>query len=143
MSLTVEQLQASAASAASLDAAVRDHLSMIDTKLREGDRMFGRNIVEISLNINFNIPGLELADQQRYIYSNIINSLRSRNFEVSIILEEDATTLFIAFDVGFDQASLDAMNKTIRQIKIHPEEVKLFMEEGLEKVKEARAAKKQ
>lgn len=113
MSLTADSLQSSAGGTARMEAVARELLAMVDTKIREADRKFGLNIVTVDIASEFNIPGLSKQDQQRFVYSSLIKSLKDRGFAARANLTESGTTLFVRFVIEFNQAEIDAMNKIV------------------------------
>ena len=131
MSLKVSQLQQSSGIGARMEAVIRETLNMIDTRVREADRAFGRNVVDIELETAFAIPGLAKQDQQRYVYSKVISSLGERGFEARITLGETKTMLLVAYTIDFSKKELDAMNKVIKNARLNtPEEVTQFCQGG-------------
>lgn len=118
MSLKVGQLQQSTGIGARMESILRETLNLVDTRIREADRYFGRNVVSIEIDTSFAIPGLAKKDQQRYVYSRIISSLKERGFEVRITLEDGKTVLYVAFTIDFSEEELKAMNQLIRSTRL-------------------------
>lgn len=130
MSLRADQLKKLGGSRAALDAIVREQLAMIDSRIQNSDRVFGRNVVHIDLGTSFSIPGLSKMDEQRFVYSSIISSLIKRGFEVRIVLEEDNTTLLVIYTIEFGQADVDQMNKVIRGCSLRRDQVEEYCKKG-------------
>lgn len=130
MSLRPEALQTSVASIAALEAIVREQLAMIDTRIRESDRKMGRNVIVIDLTDNFGIPGLDVREQQRFVYSSIISNLQKRGFETKIRLptkREPTTSVYVAYTVEFNPEEVSAMSAVLSQAQIRAgEEVEKF-----------------
>lgn len=139
MSVVIKDLQNTGGAVSRLDGIAREWLGVIDSKLREAERTFGRNVVCVELATSFDIPGLDISDQQRYIYTEIIRSLTKREFECSLLLGELATELYICFEVGFSDEELAAMNSVIRNSVLRSDtEVDLFARKGMAEVKKFR-----
>jgi len=130
MSIAVQDLQTSIVNTSALEAQVREHLNMIDNRLREAERTFGRNVLVVKLPATFGIPGLDKMEQQRFVYSEIIDSLRKRGFEVRIWLGRDAAALYVAYVVTFKPEQVDAMSAIIREAVIDAGDVPGFMTPG-------------
>ncbi len=130
MSITAAQLGKTGARGKELELIVREHLAIIDDRLLKADRTWGRNVVPYELPLSFPIPGLDKKSAQRIIYTAILRSLDERLFEVRILLENDKTTLYIAWMTDLDVAEVEAMNALIRARRIVPDEVKIFVEQG-------------
>ena len=126
MALRADQLKQTAISTSALESIVREQLRMIDTKIQNSDKTFGRNVVRVELETSFSIPGLAKSEQQRYVYSKLLQSIAERGFEVKIVLDQTYTCLYIAYTLEFDQAQLDAMNTIIRNGSLRPEQVDAF-----------------
>lgn len=127
MSVKVGDLQTTIVNTSSLEAQVREHLHMIDDKLRGADRTFGRNILRVKLPATFGIPGLDPMEQQRFVYSEILDSLQKRGFEARIWLGKDSAELFIAYIVTFNPEQIEAMSAIIRNSVISAEDIPKFM----------------
>lgn len=128
MAMTVSDLQSALAGTAALEHQLREWLQLIDNKIRDADRVFGRNVITVDLPVSFGIPGLDKKEQQRYIYCNILLSLRKRGFEVRILLNDDTTRLYIAFTISFTPEQLETMSAVIRDSLIRPAQVAAFFE---------------
>ena len=119
MSLKVAELQTLGVSTKSVQVVIKDHLNIIDTKIREADRVFGWNVITYDLPADFAIPSMGKPEQQRFVYSNIISSLRERGFKVAIVLGSSMARLFIGYIVEFSREEVEAMTKTIQSCLIH------------------------
>ncbi len=126
MALRVEELQTAVVSTATLEGLVRERLQMIDIKIREADRVFGRNVIIVDLAVEFGVPGLDKREQQRFVYSKIIESLKQRRFDVKIWLGQDTTRLFIAYTIKFNAEQKAAMSEIIRETRIEREQIEVF-----------------
>ncbi len=131
MALTAEKLSKSGARGKEIDLIIREQLQMIDDRLLRAERKWGRNVVTHDLPIQFTIPGLEKKDAQRIVYSSILRSLERRKFEVCLCLEENRSTLYIAWVTDLDVDEVEAMNALILSKRIQPEQVPQFMTSGL------------
>jgi hypothetical protein len=118
MSVTAAQLSKSGAKGKDLDGAIREQIQIIDDKLLKADKTWGRNVLTCSLPVDFSILGLTKKDAQRIMYSSILRNLDKRGFETRIILEDHATTLFIAWKTDLDTAEIEAMNSVIRNKRL-------------------------
>lgn len=123
MSLRAEDLKKSTATASAYEAVVKERLRMIDTAIQSAPRAFGRNVVKVSLDANFSLPGLDPREQQRYVYSEIIQSLKKRGFEVHILLDRRGAELYVAYEISFDQREVDAMNQILGKAMIEAADV--------------------
>lgn len=131
MALRAQDLRTSAVNTSALEDRAREHINMVDARIREADRTFGRNVVRVKLPASFGVPGLEKTEQQRFIYSEIINSLRKRGFEVRIWLGKESAELLIAYVVAFNAEQLAAMTAIVRDAVIRPEEIADFIDPPL------------
>lgn len=116
MSLTVEALRKQGVSANHMDTVIRDNLNRIDKEIQSMPPHFGMNRFEIELPQYFpSLKGLEKSDQQRVVYSAIIDSLEKRGFTVGIIIEKLKTVLLVSYmhEVGQDQRQ--AMDDIIKR----------------------------
>lgn len=125
MSLTAGQLATSVGSTARMEAVTREILSMIDVKLRESDRKFGRNVICVDLEIDFNIPGLSKQDQQRYVYSKVISSLTERGFTAKLSLKPARSQLIVAFEINFNEEEVNSMNLIVKNALLASDEDRL------------------
>lgn len=114
MPLTAKDLSSSAGTTR-LEAVTREIISMVETKLREADRAFGRNVTSIDLNTEFGIPGMTKKNQQLFVYSKVISQLTANGFEVGIELKPAGTTLHVAYTIDFSQEQLKAMYAVLRE----------------------------
>lgn len=130
MALRVSDLQTAVVSTSALQNQIREQLQMIDTRIREADRVFGRNVITVSLPATFGVPGLEKMEQQRFVYSEIIDSLKKRDFEVRIWLGQDSATLYIAYVVNFNPEQVDAMTEIIKGAMVKTEDIPKFVDPG-------------
>lgn len=125
--LHADQLRKTGATGPILQAIIRETLSMIDTKLTNAERGWGRNVVPVELNTSFPIPGLDKSNQQRLIYSSIVSNLKSRGFDVGLALEADRTTVYVAWETDLDPKQLAIMNSVILASKLNgPEQIEAF-----------------
>lgn len=123
MSITAKELTKAASNTAALESVVREQLRMIDVKLQAAPRRFGLNVVAIPLESSFSLPGLDKMEQQRFVYSNIIKSLKARGFAVSILLDKTNTQLFVTFEVTFNEEEIRAMNAILQEASISVDEI--------------------
>jgi hypothetical protein len=130
MSVTAKQLSKSGARGKDLDAVVREHLQIIDDKLLRADRTWGRNVVTHDLPTVLTLPGLDKKDAQRIVYSTILRSLDRRGFETRILLEANATTVYIAWMTDLDIEEVEAMNALVRAKRIERDSLKTFVQRG-------------
>jgi hypothetical protein len=131
MSVTASQLSKSGARGKDLDAAVREHLQMIDDRLQRADRTWGRNVVVYDLPMSLSLPGLNKSDAQRILYSMLIRSLDRRGFETKLFLTTERCALFIAWMTDLDVDELAAMNALIRAKRISSDEdIAAFVVQG-------------
>jgi hypothetical protein len=130
MSVTAKQLSKSGARGKDLDSMVGDQLRLIDDKLLHADRTWGRNIVSHDIPVALSLPGLDKKDAQRIVYSAILRSLDKRGFEVRILLEQDHTTVHIAWMTDLDVEEVEAMNALIRSKRIQREGLDDFLRRG-------------
>lgn len=127
MSVTAKQLNKARVKGTELDAIVREHLQIIDTRLLEHARTWGLNIVVYDLPVNFSLPGLDKKDCQRIIYSSIIRSLSERGFDVRISLDSERTALYIRWVTSLEQKEVTAMTKLIRDHRIDHSELEAWL----------------
>ena len=128
MSLKASKMQSAVVSANALEAIVREQIQMIDGKIQNSHRVFGRNVIVVDLATIYSVPGLDKQDQQRFIYSEIIKSLRGRDFEAGLVLDKGFTQLYVAFVVQFDPEQIAAMNAIIKSaILATPESIDVFL----------------
>jgi hypothetical protein len=127
MALRVEDLQTALVSTSALENQVREQLLLIDTRIRESDRVFGENLITVNLPTSFGVPGLDKMEQQRFVYSEIIDSLKLRKFEVRIFLGKDSATIYIKYVVRFNVDQVEAMSDIIRASVIKAEEIPTFV----------------
>ena len=123
MSVTVKRLNKVSARGKVLDSIVRDHLQIIDDKLLKVDRKWGTNVVSHELPLNLLIPGLDKKSAQLVVYSSIIRSLNKRGFGAKILLEDDKTVLYIDWQTGLSDESLDAMGSLIKHSRIRRSDI--------------------
>lgn len=139
MSVTAEQLKKSGIRQSDLNVVVREQLQIIDQKLLNHERSWGRNVITVNLPLDFPATGLQKSSAQRVIYSAIITSLQGRGFEVFLRLEPSATTLYVEWTAEIDEVELSRMNTTIKNSRIHPEEVGPFLDRGVKPGRKKRA----
>lgn len=133
MSVTAKSLSKSGARGKDIDTIVQGQLKLIDDKLLQAPRMWGRNTILHELPVSFGLVdrlGLSLKNEQRIIYSSIVRSLERRGFEVALVLETSATTLCIAWMTDLDVAEVAAMNAQIKARRIRREELPRFRAKG-------------
>ena len=122
MSLRAEQVKAATVSMTACESVIREHLQIIDSKIQQGTRTLGRNVLSLELPQSFGVSGLEKKDQQMLVYSKIIESLEKRGFTVGITLSEKKTTLHVAYEVKFSEEQRNAMKALVKDKLIHNEE---------------------
>lgn len=127
MSLTAKELSKSGARSSEIDGIIREQLRMIDEKLQRADRVWGRNVVPVSLSLTFGLVGLGKKESQRIVYAEIIKSLKDRGFEVNILIEKTQTVLYVAWVTDLNQEEVDAMNKIIAGARIQPSDIDRIM----------------
>jgi hypothetical protein len=129
--ITAKKLSRSGAHSLDVDEAVRQQLDIIDTRLREKQCTWGRNVIEYSLPTCFTACSLKRKDAQLVIYAAIIRSLQNRDFEVAILLDTsngvETTTLFIAWISDVTLAEIEAINDVIRAVSITCDTVDKFI----------------
>lgn len=120
MSVKADQLKVAVHGNSIIQKTIADHLVIIDIKLKEFNRSFGPNVVKIHLPAQFGITGMNAADQQLVIYSEIIKSLQERGFTVGIQLgsKGDSSTLFVKWVTSFEKVQRDAMRSIIKKVEI-------------------------
>jgi hypothetical protein len=91
---------------------------MIDSKLQLTDRTFGRNVLAVELETSFAVSGLDKKDAQRFVYSNIVNSLEGRGFDVGMYMDTHITTLYIAYTVRFTDTLVGEMNNILQRTRL-------------------------
>lgn len=126
MALRAEQLSKAGTRGKELDVIVREQLQIIDDRLTKADRTWGRNVVPYELPESFNFPGLEKKQAQRIIYTSIIKSLEERGFEVALVLESNRNMIYIAWESDITEEQVDAMNRTIRRVRIDADKIDSF-----------------
>lgn len=127
MPLTAKDLSTSGGTSR-LETVTRELISMVEAKLRDGDRTFGRNVVSIDLSTEFGIPGMSMKDQQLFVYSKLISHLKDSGFEVCIELNQTGTTLHVAFTINFNDEQVKAMYGVIKKhIAADDEAVRKFV----------------
>lgn len=126
MSVTAKQLSKSGARGKDLDAIVREQLQIVDDKLLRADRTWGRNVVAHELPMLVALPGLDKQNAQRIVYSAVIRSIDKRGFETRIMLENEKTTLYIAWVTDLEAGEVAAMNELIRERRIQKAELPAF-----------------
>lgn len=122
MSLKVEQLRKLGSKVSGAKGVVLDQLRLIDDKISHSEKTWGRNIVICDLPTDIVIPGLEKRDSQRIIYSEIINSLQNRGFDVRIFICESRTRLFVAWTSDLSKDDEERMNKIIAKVRLKDQE---------------------
>lgn len=127
MSITARKLNKARMKGTELDAIVRDHLQIIDSRLLEHARTWGVNVVVYDLPVNFSLPGLDKKDCQRIIYSSMIRSLRERGFTVRISLDSERTSLYIRWITSLEQREIAAMTALIRNHRIDQVELDAWL----------------
>lgn len=136
MSVTAKQLSQTAARGKDIQNIIRDQIQLIDKKLLETPKVWGRNVVPCDLPTTIAIPGLNKQDAQKIVYSSIVRSLESRGFEVRLLLTEAKerepaiSRIYIAWVTDLDVAEVEAMNALVKQKRIAPEEVEKFRTQG-------------
>lgn len=130
MSVTAKHLSKSGARGSDLDAMVREHLQIIDDRLTKADRRWGRNVVPYDLPVVLAIPGLDKKGAQLIVYSAILRSLEKRGFELRILLEDDRTTIYIAWMTDLDVDEVEAMTALIRAKRIERASIGSFVDRG-------------
>jgi hypothetical protein len=128
MSVTASQLSRTGAKGKVLDKIVRDLLLIIDNKLLESEKTWGRNVVSVELPIDFGLGRLDKKTAQRIIYSSIIRNLKDRGFEVRIFLTPEKTMLYVVWDVDVSDEEIKAMNAVIRSNIIRGEQLQEFLD---------------
>ena len=135
MSVTAKQLSKSGARGKDLDAIVREQLQIIDDKLLRADRTWGRNVVAHELPTLVALPGLDKQNAQRIVYSAVIRSIDKRGFETRLLLEDEKTTLYIAWVTDLEAGEVAAMNDLIRERRIQKAELPGFHSRNTQRAK--------
>lgn len=131
MSVTAKQLAHTGAQGKEIDAIVHDQIKVIDDRLLHAPRTWGRNILSYEMPTSFpSILGLEKVNAQRIVYTSVIKSLDKRGFEVRVLLEQDRTTLFIAWVTDLSAEEVEAMNSLIVSKKIRRDQLDGFLRQG-------------
>jgi len=130
MSVSAKQLSKSGARGKQLDTLIRDQLQIIDDRLLQADRTWGRNVVAVDLPTAIPLAGLDKKDAQRIIYSTIIRSLERRGFETRLLLEPEHTKIFISWMTDLDSTEIEAMNIVIREKRIDTKDLAIYLECG-------------
>lgn len=141
MSLTSDSLSAMTFNSKALESVVKEQLHIIDNLLRTMVKTVGVNCLKYKLPMSFPIPGVtEVSDQQRFVYSSIITSLKSRGFDVGIVLTEETNIMAIRFMVKFTDEQVNAMNSVLKSVIISAEAFDNFVEgEGFDPKIQARS----
>lgn len=115
MSITREKLSKSGAKSSDIEAIVRDQIRIIDEALMQHLRTWGRNTVEFLLPNDPGVRGLGVRDAQKLIYTQIMQSLEKRGFDVEIEISDKANYLYISWVTDLDPEEVKAMEKYIRE----------------------------
>jgi hypothetical protein len=127
--ITAAHLSKTGARGKEIDAIIREQVTIIDDKLQHAPRAWGRNVVLHDLPQTFPIPGLEKIDTQRIVYSALLRNYDSRGFETKIVLD-DTTTLCLAWMTDLDTEEVEAMNATIRAMRIPRSNMNAFIKQA-------------
>ena len=131
MSLRADQLRDGGGTQGAVKKIIREQLHMIDAKLQQMERSWGRNTILIELDQFFSIDGLSKADQQRIVYSSVIKSLKERGYEVRLNVTETKTTLCVAWNFQVQEAYRQAMNKLLKECQISSDQMEAFCQGSL------------
>lgn len=118
MSLTASRLSKAGTRSREVDTVIRERLQHIDIELGKHVPVWGVNTVKVELPQTFTLPGLEKKDAQRLVYSQILESLRVREFTAGLELGEARTFVHIGWLHEFSTEELDAMNRQIQSALI-------------------------
>jgi hypothetical protein len=130
--MTVKAADLSRASARSQDinCVLREQLRLIDDRLTRSVKIWGRNVVRYEVPTTFGIIGLDKKNMQLIIYTEILQSLVNRGFEVRIFFEEQRTEIFIAWTIKISAEEAEAMKATIRSKRIEKDKIDDFIRNG-------------
>jgi len=98
MSLNVKELCTFGRKNKELENLVQEQLQIIDVRLRDTKQTWGRNCIAHELPIHYTVHGMKKEDIELIVYSQIIESLERRGFEIRINLRPTLTMLWIAWD---------------------------------------------
>jgi hypothetical protein len=127
MALRPKDLQTSTVSLAALEAIVREQLQMVDDRIRGSDRKMGENIIIVDLPEDFGIPGLEKREQQRFVYSKLVQNLKQRDWNVRIFLQAgEPARLYIKYVIEFNKKEISAMTDVLKEAQITSAEIEEF-----------------
>lgn len=113
MSLTPKKLSRGVAGRAEAEHLVQDLLRVIDARLAAAPSVLGDNELRFELPGTIDIGGLERADAQLVVYSGVVDSLRRRNFGVSMSLGVESTFITIRWSSAFSDNELAEMRRLI------------------------------
>lgn len=121
MSLKASVLKSNESQRKALNKEIRSILGSIDDELKSAHER-GEHSVSISLPITFSIPYMSNKDAQREIYYGILQSLKEREFTVSVYLGNDKTIFNIKWlsaeeetEMELKQAELAKHSSEIRK----------------------------
>ena len=127
MSLTADKLTRSTSSGRNLTAIVNEQIAIINEKIIKHDKSWGRNVIIHDLPTNISLPGITKQEAQLLLYSSIIRNLLNRKFDVKIRLEDQFTSIYVAWTIEFHQSELETMRDLIKSSMIKPEDVNKFL----------------
>lgn len=119
MALRADALRGVGFSSKALEAVVKEQLRIIDNTLQTAEKHLGWNVVRHRLPESFPVPGIDdPAEQQRFIYSQIIISLKERGFVPRLWLADGNSFVIIGYNISFNQEQVDAMNAVLARARI-------------------------
>jgi hypothetical protein len=130
MSVQAKQLSKLGSRGHDLDTIVREHIQIIDDKLLKAPRVWGRNVISHDIPMLPPMLGLDKKDAQRIVYTAILRSFDRRGFETRILIEENITTIYVAYVTDLDTVEVEAMNALLRARRVTRDALGEFIERG-------------
>lgn len=124
MSVTAEQLnRQTSAKCSGLERVIRENLRAIDEALQAHPGTWGRNVVCYDLPYVIVVPGLNLQDAQRVVYSTIIVNLEGRGFGVRLLLDGERNRLYVEWVSDINDEEVKNMNRILKRTRIYPDDL--------------------
>ncbi len=131
MAIPVSQLNKSGTKKDIFNVIIKEQLQIIDDKLLQFPKSWGRNVMIHEIPMISSIGGLEKKDVQRILYSTLIQSLSKRGFDVKISLKDNSSMLYIAWTTTLSNEEVEQMNKIIKHAVIKDEEIPSFVKKNI------------
>ncbi len=112
MNITADDAKRSCSNSKSMSVMLDRLLKVFQAKILDAGKD-GLSSVSVPMPVNFNIPGMSNSTAQTIIYSKLIEELKSRKFNVHIIMERSVVVFHISWIAKKDNAHMQHMREII------------------------------